>query len=322
MEIQSRKMKVDMPTMRRLIDSMRHLFESDIDFDNDLFNRLIQHKVAKSFNSSNRFLLDRIGHNLGGSAEINYAIYIVLPKINNSVSNAIIRCVNDNDIPIPEKLVKINNGSSYNIPSKYTRKYSDGTIYCIHTTDVDYVIEMFKQYNVLKYILIAIPYLVDKDGNQQNLHSSFLQYIKKIALSKYPNIIVDSRIDTSTSATKTMVSNYSKYSGLSEDESRKLLEAKKEEIVSNNFVKINFRLTSSTDKCEKILFSSFEKGEILPTRLNWKEHYTNRTISGGTVLCPFDKADRFKNKMTLYGIETFRVSYSVELFLKYSDQLV
>lgn len=317
-------MKVDAPTMRIMLECMRKLFNSDIDIDPNLFNRMIQNKVAKSFKTSNEFLLDRLELNDGHEKyTINYAVYIVLPKSNNTIKNNIIRCINDNDIPIPEKLVKLNNGLSYNIPSKYTRKYNcDGTLYCIHTPDIDHIIDVFKQYKVLKYIVIAIPYLSGEDDNRQNMYDAFLHYIKKVILSKYQSIDVKSTIDTSASATKTMINNYAKYADVDISKSRSLLERKKTEITNGNFVKINFRLTSSTDKCERILFSSFEKGEILPTRLNWKNDNGERIISGGTVLCPFDKADRFKNKMTLYGIESFRLTYSVDLFLRFSDEFV
>lgn len=83
----------------------------------------------------------------------------------------------------------------------------------------------------------------------------------------------------------------------------------KNKVINDAYLRINFKLTKSSNDVGNFLIREFKNNSVVPLRFNWSGYYDNRNIIGGSVLCPLDYFVKFTNRLKLYNAD--RINYNI-----------
>jgi len=83
----------------------------------------------------------------------------------------------------------------------------------------------------------------------------------------------------------------------------------KNKVINGKYLRINFKLTKSSNDVGNFLIREFTNNSVLPLRFNWSGYYDDKHIIGGSVLCPLEYYVKFSNRLKLYNAD--RINYSI-----------
>ena len=86
----------------------------------------------------------------------------------------------------------------------------------------------------------------------------------------------------------------------------------KNKVINGKYLRINFKLTKSSNDVSNFLIREFKNNSVVPLRFNWSGYYSNRHIIGGSVLCPLDYYVKFTNRLKLYNADSINYSISFD----------
>lgn len=184
----------------------------------------------------------------------------------------------------------------------------------------------YKLYSILDNLDLSVLKELHRNGLHANivmvrLQSTYMREKGKTLLnditvpgSRIEYVGNDERYNKISKVMKTMLSEHSI------DESTwnvKLLN-----VISSNYVRVNFRLNSSTSNALKTLIGEFNKNDVIPIRFNWDNANGRReNIIGGIVVCPIDSLNVLSNKLKLFGVKYFKVTHEYEILLREIEKM-
>lgn len=106
-------------------------------------------------------------------------------------------------------------------------------------------------------------------------------------------------------ATNVLITSLAKKENMTKNDALLYLRDKQYSLLDTNFIKINFRLESANKNTWSFLFNGIDKGNVVPSMINWK----NGIPQGGIVYCPVEYFAKFINRLKLFNYSYLNLNY-------------